>query len=443
MPVKHKTLFPDTNYFLHYPPIDQVDWLEAAGAESVLICVCMQVIHELDIKTHDPRLKDRAKRVIKELRNIRKDGNMVQPKVTLEFLSEDTRDEFFRPALNPKNNDDRILQCILNRKEAFPHEEMELISDDFGMEIKCENLNIKILKPNPAKKLPDLVDAQLKQLKEAQYELEKHKNALPNLTLSLKGENDTSSSYFRFNLPSSSPVNIDIEMKNIRSRYPLRAPDDEIPTSLLAMQFLGSISKREYDRYNAELEEFFCEYESYLKVCELMRQTKESSFGITLTLDNDGHSPAHQIDIHIHFPDGMVVLDADHLPPGFKDRKPPDPPTEPLREIGKVFSIEQLRPPFANSELPNFRMPDLSRTEPNVSSPQLIKTSGYDIRFEVKKLKHGYSIELGKLMILFPSREEAKSFSAAYQITADNHPKSQDGQLHFVLETKTVDRQLS
>ena len=432
MSEKYKTLFPDTNYFLHYPPLDQVDWLETAGAESVLICVCMQVIHELDTKTYDPRLKDRAKRVIKELRNIRKNGSTVQPKVTLEIPSEDTRDEFFRPGLNPRNNDDRILQCVLHRKETFPLEEIEVVSDDFGMELKCENLNIKILKPDPTKKLPDLADAQLKQLRDAQNELEKYKNALPSLSLSFKDGGQSSSSHFKFRLPSSSPIDINAEMEGIRNKYPFRSAIDEASTvGLLAMQPLGTISKQEYDRYNAELEEFYSGYENHLKVCELMRQANERLFRAAFILKNDGYSPAHQIDIHIHFPDGMNILDADNLPPGFKERKPPEPPKEPRTAIDKIFSLGHLQS-FA-VDPPYFpHIPNLSREEPNVSPPTITKTSSYDIHFDVKKLKHGYSLELGNLLILFPSKDEAKSFSVDYRITADNHPQNQDGQLHFL-----------
>lgn len=248
MASQRKTLFPDTNYFLHHPPIDQVDWLRTADAESVVICVCMQVIHELDNKTYDPRLKDRAKRVNKELRNIRKNGNTVRPNVTLELLSEDPRDELFRAGLNPGNNDDRILQCTLNRKEAFPLEEIEVVSEDFGMEIKCANLHITLLKPDPDKRLPDLEAVQLRQLRQTQEELQKHKNALPDLTLSFRKEEKKSTSHLTFSLPSSSPINLAEEMISIRRRYPLRGPETRT-SSFVALEsnFLMAIRKEEHE----------------------------------------------------------------------------------------------------------------------------------------------------------------------------------------------------
>lgn len=34
-------VFPDTNVFLHYPPIDQIDWIALTNAESVKIVLCL------------------------------------------------------------------------------------------------------------------------------------------------------------------------------------------------------------------------------------------------------------------------------------------------------------------------------------------------------------------------------------------------------------------
>ena len=204
-----------------------------------------------------------------------------------------------------------------------------------------------------------------------------------------------------------------------------------MPSAVLAGTFLASITKEEYERYNRELENFYHSYEDYYKVTELLRQAAERSFRVSFTLVNNGYSPAHEIDIHIHFPDGMDILDAANMPPGFKDRKPPDPPQEPRRDIDRMFDIGRI--PSSVFDRPSFNMPNMTREGTNVSAPIIMKTSSYDVHFEVGKLKHGYSLELGELLILFPSRPEASSFAVEYRITADNHPDSQSGKLHFVL----------
>lgn len=435
MAKSHKILFLDTNYFLHYPPLDQMDWLSIANSDSVLICVCMQVIHELDSKTHDPRLKDRAKRVIKELRNIREKDNIVQPGVTLELLSEDTRDELFRPGLNPRNSDDRILQCILNRKEAFPLEKVEVVSEDFGMEIKCANLSIPLLKPDHGKRLPEVEDQQLKQLRQTQQELQKHKHALPDLMLSFSSDRTdqgNSSSHFNFSLPSTTPINIEEEMSTIRRKYQSKGRADQImPNAVLANTFVSSISKEEYERYNSELEGFFRSYEEYYKVTESLRLVAERSFSVSLTLENNGYSPAHEIDIHIHFPQGMNIVVTENMPSGLKDRKPPNPPREPRSGFNSLFDLGHIGSQFLDQPL--LSMPSITWEERNVSGPKITGGPGFDVHFEVEKLKHSYSVELGELFVLFPSKQEAGSFAVEYRLTADNRPDSQSGKLHFIL----------
>ena len=67
---RHVHLFPDTNALLHYPQIKDVDWTSVAGATRVTLVICLQVVQELDDKKDDPRLRSRAERAIKEIRQL-------------------------------------------------------------------------------------------------------------------------------------------------------------------------------------------------------------------------------------------------------------------------------------------------------------------------------------------------------------------------------------
>ena len=66
------TVFPDTNALLHYPPFKEIDWLKLCNANYVKIVICLQVIHELDEKKSDSFLSNRAKIVIKDIKQIKK-----------------------------------------------------------------------------------------------------------------------------------------------------------------------------------------------------------------------------------------------------------------------------------------------------------------------------------------------------------------------------------
>ena len=110
--VESLTLFIDTNHFLHYPPLADRDWCAECGAKSVKLVVCMPVIHELDEKKSNPRLKDRAERAIRELKAIRAKGGVVRPAVTLDTIHHEIPREQFDGGMNPDRADDAILMHV-------------------------------------------------------------------------------------------------------------------------------------------------------------------------------------------------------------------------------------------------------------------------------------------------------------------------------------------
>ncbi len=56
-------LLPDTNVFLHFPPISDVDWLALAGSQVVNLAIAPVISRELNDHKDAPRsrkLRDRA-----------------------------------------------------------------------------------------------------------------------------------------------------------------------------------------------------------------------------------------------------------------------------------------------------------------------------------------------------------------------------------------------
>ena len=102
-------IFPDTNIFLHYPQLKDVDWKKVCNASHVVVVICMQVIRELDSKKDDPRLGGRAKRAIKEIRGIRASNGKIREDVELEIFNHEMRLSDFPDSLSPESPDDRIV----------------------------------------------------------------------------------------------------------------------------------------------------------------------------------------------------------------------------------------------------------------------------------------------------------------------------------------------
>ena len=73
--------------------------------------------------------------------------------------------------------------------------------------------------------------------------------------------------------------------------------------------FTQKISADEYKRYNDELDIFFRDYRTYLELLEVWESQQDRSFLCCFSLENKGRFPAQNMDIHLHFPDGLDIFD--------------------------------------------------------------------------------------------------------------------------------------
>jgi len=65
-----KVSFVDTNLFLHFPTLDQIDWLDLLRCDYVVIIVTATVIRELNRHKDAPvsfKLRERAASSLKKL----------------------------------------------------------------------------------------------------------------------------------------------------------------------------------------------------------------------------------------------------------------------------------------------------------------------------------------------------------------------------------------
>src|SRR5437868_3148121 len=102
-------VFPDTNVFLHYRAIDQIDWLMLIKARPIQIKIAPVLGRELEEKRIEHSFRDRATSAIKLLRNYIGQAQ-VRDGVTLEFLTDDPTLEYAsKRNLNLLLADDRLI----------------------------------------------------------------------------------------------------------------------------------------------------------------------------------------------------------------------------------------------------------------------------------------------------------------------------------------------
>lgn len=74
------------------------------------------------------------------------------------------------------------------------------------------------------------------------------------------------------------------------------------------MSIMNLIPKEEIERYNNEVDKFIPAYTKFISRNLEFENLKRRTFKLDIALANDGTSPAEDIDIYMHFPDGFQLL---------------------------------------------------------------------------------------------------------------------------------------
>lgn len=434
-------LFVDTNVLLHYRRLEETDWLSLSKCKEVVIVLCPAVIRELDqhkVNHSQNKFRKRAQEIIASLsRFSAMDSALIRDGVRLEFLSKDPNIDFLAHNLRSELSDDWIIASILEWRLKYPSDEIKIVSADLGVSIKARAQGIPTLSPLDADKLADELDAAEKQIKDLRKELAEIKNSLPQLKLCFWNQS-ADKQFLRFVI--SPPTAFDstkgkIALLQIRSDYPMHQLPDEaqkhVEMKKMEKEFRRGnmhvrfpVSRSQIQRYNTELEAFYQAYETYLHKLHDFQNAKRRMITIEVGLQNSGSIPAEDIDVHMHFPDGFQLFDGDEpLPTG---AKPPEPPRKP----GTVGGFDMSGLQRLGHLTPQRAVPPPS----NISSPSIRRTNSYDVRFQIKKAKHGFALRVAKFVAFFDNDESLTSFKVDYSVSAANLPKAVDDHLSIIIE---------
>jgi hypothetical protein len=280
-------------------------------------------------------------------------------------------------------------------------------------------------------KLPDEPDPLEKKYKQLERENIELKTSMPRLCLKFAGGNDRLTYTITPPTPVT-PAEIEHESKLIRLKHKklndIRAEVDNgniIGMSKSALfGNVTSMSEDEINEFDSLMDKFYDSYAEWLRkkavYAELVSQTVELSF----TLWNEGSSPATDIDVSLHFPDGFLMVTKAEYPAQPREPQPP----QPMNKLARAMS--QLGRSIA---FPNFQIPSLSGLD-NVSGPGLRRTNSYEANYHVPRLKHEDFGHLGTLLVIFSESEPPFSFPINYRIHAANVPKSIEGKLQVILK---------
>jgi hypothetical protein len=423
-------VFPDTNVFLHYPPLSQIDWRKHCDADSVHLLVCLEVIHELDTKKSDSRLAARADRAIKEIRETYHAGTPIRDNVTLSIFNQELRHSDFPTTLSPDSGDDKIVHLARMYREQNPENEIAIVTEDLGMELRCQAGGVAAVRMDSAIRLENPQDDMSRKYRQAIQELAAAKNRQPKLKLWITHPGETVSEnrppMFELN-DLWQPPDIEAELAELRRKYPKQAglhaqhkASSEVQGFAAVAQMIDMghrVSPKQWEAYDEDLEAYFEKYRKYLEGRNELEQIKARCISFGLVLRNDGNGLATDIDVAVSFPLAIHWVSKS----GTKEARwietplsAPEPPKMPKPASLVDVSISDMVAHAVLAHRNDALDIDIRPRDEFTPYTKVVKAASgdWEIRSRLSKLKHGHDVALGTFVTGFASWDVAKPLSA-------------------------------
>ena len=320
-------LFADTNLFLHYKPLDQVDWSKLGDFDSIEVVVCPPVQREIDALKggREGRRSERARQTASILLEIAQHGPLQQrtasPNVMLDLYVTSQPKQDLADKLDYSQNDGRIIGHLAQFIEDNPSADAHLLTRDSGPVLKAKNLGIPykiipdewLLPPEPGdrdRKIQQLT----RQLEESQAQEPKVNFSCDQMSANRPGKVEISYGAFK---PLTSRER-DQLLERLRKRY----PPTVVNPDRISTKAISNYMERDYPAWVSECQRRMDDVHSVVQ--------EEHCPELTVSIQNIGSRPARNTLIEIRASENIGLT---------------APMTE-LRECGLTLVMERPKPPL-------------------------------------------------------------------------------------------------
>jgi rRNA-processing protein FCF1 len=432
-----KSIFIDTNIFLHFRNFIEIDWLNVCQSEACKIVIAPIVVDELDKykSANDDRGK-RARGALHKIEEMVETSNFdIRRNVSLVVLEKNpTKGTFTTYDLDSAIQDNHLLASIIEYKIRHTDEDVFLCTDDIGPRLRSKILDIKILKLPDTYFLPGKENELEKEIKTLNKEIALLKSRVPKPLLVFTNQKD----FIKIIIPEKSLHKEDFcnqQLTKLKEELPyLKTPDKDEkylnPLALLSsLSSLRFIPEEKITEYNSRLDDYYKKYYKYLLLLYDYEVKQNLSIKLNLAVTNTGNSPCEDVDVYCHFPDGFELIESNEFEDPPKKPAPPSTPKSPWEEMSSPMI--NLPPIFSGISPHVSNIPSLHQNKPIIK-----KTNSYDVRFTRKYVKHLIVYPLEELLIIYQNHSDIKNFSIDYSIIAGNVPEPVDGKLNIIFEKK-------
>ena len=328
-------------------------------------------------------------------------------------------------------------------RQENPGEDVVLVTADDGLLLigKAKRHGIQAVELPDDMRLPEEPNREAIRIKELEDRLRRQEARTPQLSLSFPSgkQNET----FQLKSPTEmTDAKADKELESIKLQYPKvgqqptrsAEPPGQLGSLLRTIADMNasigaSPSLQDVQTYNEELEAFYREYAEYILRRTQFEDLHRRTLLLAIRVTNEGTAPAEDVDVMLHFPDGLDVVDHESFP------SIPEAPNPPSRPKTLMQQFTESLPILPTHLSPNFGLIQSSLTVGrNVSLPTIRKVGSHQVEFNVRQVKHKSSEAAHPLYVVFESYDQGHSFHIEYRLLAANTPEPVTGELHVIVE---------
>ncbi|MHB0914588.1 MAG: PIN domain-containing protein [Thermoleophilia bacterium] len=421
--------------YLHYVPVEDVDFLSLLSSSEVRIIVPRITVQELDKqKDNNParNLRDRARRVLQKFEDwFALEETEIRASIFIEYFGTLPNIDFELAGLDKTRGDDQLIASIIQYRNENPETDLVLVTQDTGPKLTAKDHGIATLSLPDSLKLTQELDPLEKENLDLRKQLEKLKTALPKPNVCFI-QDKSRIKILEIHLVEPHPYpkeEIEEKIRSLREQY---QPFDA--------SMSGFFSQEEVDRYNSALPEFFKIYAIFMERKIEAENDKRLRMDLRLELYNEGTGPANDLDIMLRFPEYISLIEKRDLERMKREISEPKPPKPPKTKTEMMFAnfvgasgLSALNGIYQHSDISTPLLRDIRPFAPPTRRFDIIEDD-HVISAEIQKLKHNESWLLPALLMKFSDFESAKPFSIDYVIRVANLPDELNGKLFIKVE---------
>ncbi len=449
-----KIVFPDTNIFLHYQSIDQIDLPDLLKCDEVELVMAPVVLDELDDKKWGhpfPKIRERAQQAARRINTWISVDEDIRPGLSMNLHFARPNDGTLKKwQLNPRSNDDLLFGTILEYIDSNPDHEVYLLTGDTGSRLRAESLRINVVILSDDYRLPPAKDEYQKEMQRIRNENLALKARFPSLSLLFADSSERLvitigpqfSSLTKEMRDHFNEVNSDIRVQSAKylslddevtsASDPLSLDLRELDARLKATFSLENPSEDEIDRYRQEVNDYPQRYKTYLLQKLQIENEHRRTIRIDLGISNSGSALAEDMLLALAVPDHLAWCQE---PSGHMPSRPPKPPKPPRSQSqilrGEMNDTEWLDGSFlfgsGFAQIPNTNQP-----EPKISN------SGLVLEWEVGDCRQQRDLQLEPLFVRFSTADKITNFQIDYRIDEKNILKPVEGSLLIVVKKQGI-----